>query len=93
MKRSEVAALCRAIGTVLRPIHASFKARIDSLESKTSGVADAGRVADLQDRQIRLESRIADFEKRVASAEKDSNAHRRHLENLEQKIGKLIHER
>jgi uncharacterized coiled-coil protein SlyX len=81
MEPQERSALVKSIAKFVRKV----------VRENTSGAADASRVAELQERVMQLETRLANSEKRLSGLDTATAAHRSHLANVETKIGKLIH--
>jgi hypothetical protein len=85
--RTSGSALIKSISKWIREkIAPPITARFEALEAKTASMGDAARIAELIDR-------LAALERRVVETEKGCSSHRRHLNNLEMKLGTLIGKR
>ena len=81
--RSDLALLARSVGTRVREVLVPIVLRITKLEEQASALGSAERIVEQQNRIVELEQQLARLSGSV-------DAHRRHLSNLEMKLGNLI---
>ena len=80
----------KALNKIMAAVGRFVREQIGQSQQAMSGkLADAARVAALDGRILELESRQADFEKRVAAHDVRHDAARKHLSNLEVKTNDL----
>ena len=79
LTRDEITALARSNAKTMREYLAT---QLAPIHQRQSTAADAGRVSELQQHIVKLEARLLNIEKSEA-------AHRRHLQELEKKYGRL----